>query len=75
MEILKQVLSDNQLTERVQSKILQARYDMYLWAWVKGDEWLKTQNEKLKAENKPEMYGTVEEYYNYYLKYWCTGHA
>lgn len=52
-EILKQVLSDKQLTERVQSKILQARYDMYLWAWVKGDEWLKTQNEKLKAENKP----------------------
>jgi len=66
---------DDKLTERVQSKILQARYDMYIWAWAKGDEWLKQQNEKLIADGMNAMYATVEEYYDYYLKYWCTGHA
>ena len=66
---------DDKLTERVQSKILSARYDMYLWAWIKGDEWLKQENEKLVADGKHAMYATVEEYYNYYLKYWCTGKA
>lgn len=66
----------DELSQRVSAKILQARYDMYLWAWTKGDEWLKAQNEKLKAEKKIEtdMYGTVEDYYHYYLAYWCKLH-
>lgn len=66
---------DDQLTERVQSKILQARYDMYLWAWVKGDEWLSLQNVLLQKEGKEPIYGTVNDYYHYYLSYWCKGHA
>lgn len=66
---------DDQLTERVQSKILQARYDMYLWAWCKGDEWLSLQNALLQKEGKEPIYGTVDDYYHYYLSYWCKGHA
>lgn len=66
---------DDELSNRVASKILQARYDMYIWAWSKGDDWLNLQNALLQKEGKEPMYGSVEDYYNYYLSYWCKGRA
>lgn len=68
-------MKDDELTERVASKILQARYDMYIWAWCKGDEWLSLQNMLLQKEGKAPMYGTVDDYYHYFLSYWCKGRA
>ena len=63
-------MKNRALTERVEAKCLQARYDMYIWAWNKGDEWLSLQNMLLQKEGKAPIYGTVEDYYHYYLEYW-----
>lgn len=68
-------MNNDELSNRVASKILQARYDMYIWAWSKGNDWLNLQNALLQKEGKEPIYGTVDDYYHYYLSYWCKGRA
>ena len=63
----------DKITEKVMSKIVQARYDIYLYYWNIGDDKIKEHNANLKP-NEP-IWATVSEAYHYYLKAWLKEYA